>query len=79
MTRSGKTYRHCSLICAELDMELTGTRQLCEVLGSSPLSTELWTNLVEVSDRWSDVAPRCRMSAHRLVLVVERQAFRQFL
>ena len=50
----GKSFLYCTLICREIDTELTHARAVIEALGGSPTSTELWLKLVEGNDLWTE-------------------------
>lgn len=48
-------YKHCSFMCKAIDEELSKAQRLCELLGDSPITTELWTAVVTMADAWTDV------------------------
>ena len=63
---SSEGNRFCCFICRAIEQELENTQRICEALGNSELTTELWTEAVAMSDacsRYLELGYRLRMLA----------------
>ncbi|ABG98333.1 hypothetical protein RHA1_ro06560 [Rhodococcus jostii RHA1] len=45
--------QNCSYLCRAIAQELENTQRTCEYIGDTPLTTELWTEAVALSDACS--------------------------
>ncbi|NHU42585.1 hypothetical protein G9373_07320 [Rhodococcus sp. A14] len=45
--------KYCSLTCRSIAYELENTQRVCEYIGDTPLTTELWTEAVALGDACS--------------------------
>lgn len=48
INRSG--YNYCSFICSAIDQEMDKAQRICQAIGSDGLTSELWTEVVALSD-----------------------------
>lgn len=46
---------YCSFVCKAIDTEVTKCQRVCETLGDSALTTEMWSEIVALSDAWTRV------------------------
>jgi hypothetical protein len=51
--RSTRDSEHCTFVCALLAQEIDKAQKACEAVGNTPLTTELWTEVVALSDAWT--------------------------
>lgn len=47
------TQRHCTALCRVIDREQAKAQRVCEAIGHTPATTELWTSLVDMADTLS--------------------------
>lgn len=46
---SGRS-RWCSFVCKQVDREMDAAQRICNMAGNTPQASELWCNVVELSD-----------------------------
>jgi hypothetical protein len=46
-------HEYCTFLCRVIDREISHAQRACEALGNSPLTNELWSEVVALSDAWT--------------------------
>jgi hypothetical protein len=53
-TNAASPHRYCSFVCHVVEDEMDQIRRVCEAVGESPLTAELWAAAVQLGDTWTE-------------------------